>query len=128
MNRRVFVEMLNTQEKIFVETNYLELKEVTKMLGVKKGQIKNFMIHNNMIDVYKEHKMMFCKDNCRMLDFVYNCSPEYGFMVLIRNKTRKSITYSIVIHRRVVETLKRDYLDEIKSMDTNINYLELENA
>lgn len=128
MNRRVFVEMLNNQEKIFVENNYLELKEVTKLLGVKKGQIKNFMIHNDMIDVYKEHKMMFCKDKCRLLDFVNNGKPEYGFMVLIRNKTRKSITYSIVIHKRVVDVLRRDYLDEIKSMNTTISYLELENA
>lgn len=108
-----------------LKTEYDTLSIATKKLGLKKGQIKNFMIRTGMIK-YISEQMIFPLKDIDLMDITVN-GKNLKSVLLVEDKKvvkKNKINYiTIYIRKDTIDTIKRtDWLIEsMRNEPTKIN-------
>lgn len=123
---KVEKDSLNSENLEFLISNYKTLFRATKLLSLKRGQIRNFMIQANMIECPKKD-IVIPKQNIDLLDIYVNKELVKGVLIVEDYKYVRGIKISfdkIFIRNEVINEIKNHKLlyNALSKAETKIDY------
>lgn len=117
MKRELIVNGNSTMT--FIDTNYFKLSQATKYLGVKRGQIMNYLTKNKIVTLHDKKNINF---GPRIKDYdIEGLSCILKINKVYSNKT----TIEFYIHKDLIKEFKKyeNIIKEIKEQHTTLDYL-----
>ena len=123
---KVEKDSLNSENLEFLISNYKTLFRATKLLSLKRGQIRNFMIRANMIECPKKD-VVVPKHNIDLLDVYVNSELVKGVLIVEDYKYVRGVKISfdkIFIRNEVINEIKNHELlyNALIKSETKIDY------